>query len=149
MAWETLRTIVEELDVSEQVDLYTEKYPRFDEAWEGLKWLLARTPDLKGAAVWAGDWVGEGSFRAYAAAGNPLATRPISGLSIPIPTLRSSLWGCKPLTDPLTTKDKPALTFEELARELECDDDEAAFDERLRRLAKAATKPKPSLEKPK
>jgi hypothetical protein len=76
VAWETLRSIVEELDVSEQVDLYTEKFRRFDEAWEGLKWLLARTPDLKGAASWVGEWVGEGSFRAYAAAGNPLADTP-------------------------------------------------------------------------
>lgn len=30
--------------------------------------------------------------------------------------------------------------FRDLARELECDDDEAAFDERLKKLAKA---PKP------
>ena len=34
--------------------------------------------------------------------------------------------------------------FRDLARELECDEDEAAFDERLRKLAKA-----PKAEKPK
>jgi hypothetical protein len=33
--------------------------------------------------------------------------------------------------------------FEALARELECDEDEGAFDERLKRLAKAEPKPKP------
>ena len=36
---------------------------------------------------------------------------------------------------------KPQLDkFKDLARELECDDDEAAFDERLKKLA---TAPKP------
>jgi hypothetical protein len=45
---------------------------------------------------------------------------------------------------------KPQLDkFRDLARELECDDDQAAFDERLKKLAKAATKLKPSMEKPK
>ena len=34
--------------------------------------------------------------------------------------------------DPRTQAEK----FADLARELECDDDEAAFDERLRRIAK-------------
>ena len=34
--------------------------------------------------------------------------------------------------------DKPqAQKFADLARELECDDDEAAFDERLKKLASA------------
>jgi hypothetical protein len=32
--------------------------------------------------------------------------------------------------------------FRDLARELECDDDEAAFDEKLRKLAKAPREPK-------
>jgi hypothetical protein len=32
--------------------------------------------------------------------------------------------------------------FEKLARELECDEDEAAFDERLMKLAKAPHRPK-------
>jgi hypothetical protein len=31
--------------------------------------------------------------------------------------------------------------FRELARALECDEDEAAFDERLKKLAKAPTAP--------
>ena len=43
--------------------------------------------------------------------------------------------------DPRTQAEK----FADLARELECDDDEAAFDERLRKLA---TAPKTEPEKP-
>lgn len=74
MAWTNLRTIVEELDVSAQLDLYAERYPRFREAWDGLVWLLARTPDLKEAMVW-GDDVKDG-YRAYVAAGDPLADTP-------------------------------------------------------------------------
>jgi hypothetical protein len=38
--------------------------------------------------------------------------------------------------------------FKELARELECDDDEAAFDERLRRLATAPKAEKPDDSNP-
>lgn len=38
--------------------------------------------------------------------------------------------------------------FKELARQLECDEDERAFDERLRKLAKAPTQPPPT-RKPK
>jgi hypothetical protein len=45
--------------------------------------------------------------------------------------------------DPRTQAEK----FADLARELECDDDEAAFDERLKKLAKAPADPK-SKEKP-
>ena len=36
--------------------------------------------------------------------------------------------------------------FKEVARELECDDDQARFDERMRKLVKAKPAPKP--EKP-
>jgi hypothetical protein len=43
---------------------------------------------------------------------------------------------CRMADDPRPQLDK----FKDLARELECDDDEAAFDERLRKLA---TTPKP------
>jgi hypothetical protein len=38
--------------------------------------------------------------------------------------------------------------FRDLARELETDDDEAAFDERLKKLAQTKVKPKPKGEKP-
>lgn len=40
--------------------------------------------------------------------------------------------------DPRTQAEK----FADLARELECDEDEAAFDERLKKLAATAPKPK-------
>ena len=41
------------------------------------------------------------------------------------------------------TDDKPqADKFRDMARELECDEDEEAFDERLRKLAKAPPAPK-------
>jgi len=36
--------------------------------------------------------------------------------------------------------------FQDLARELECDEDEAAFDEKLKRIAKV---PKPTVPEPK
>jgi hypothetical protein len=46
--------------------------------------------------------------------------------------------------DPRPQLDK----FKDLARELECDDDEAAFDERLKKLATGPAVPKPKDEKP-
>lgn len=76
MAWERLRTIVEELDVSEQLDLYREKYPRFEEIWDGLTWLLARNPDLPGSATWVGDDGKASNYRAYALRGDELADTP-------------------------------------------------------------------------
>ena len=42
-------------------------------------------------------------------------------------------------------KPKPQIDkFRDLARELETDDDEARFDERLKRLATAPREPKPA-----
>jgi hypothetical protein len=42
-----------------------------------------------------------------------------------------------------TPSPKPQLAkFRNLARELECDDDQAAFDEKLKKLAKAPRDPK-------
>ena len=44
----------------------------------------------------------------------------------------------------MTEKPKPQIQkFRDLARELETDDDEVRFDERLKRLAKAPREPKP------
>ena len=43
----------------------------------------------------------------------------------------------------MSDRPKPqADKFRDLARELECDDDEAAFDERLKKLATAKPPPK-------
>ena len=38
-------TVIEEIRVSEIIDKEREIYPRLDEAWEALKWWLARRPD--------------------------------------------------------------------------------------------------------
>lgn len=75
MSWELLREVVEELDVSEYVDLYTEQFPRFAEAWDGLKWLLSRTPDLKNAATFVADG-NTTSYRAYCFEADILAGTP-------------------------------------------------------------------------
>jgi hypothetical protein len=40
-----LRTIVEDSIVSETIDQQTEIYPRLGEAFDGLKWFLARSPE--------------------------------------------------------------------------------------------------------
>jgi hypothetical protein len=39
--------------------------------------------------------------------------------------------------------------FIETSRRLECDEDEAAFDEKLKRIARAKPNPKPSAQAPK
>jgi hypothetical protein len=44
---------------------------------------------------------------------------------------------------PLGNEKPQADKFRDLARELEADDDEARFDERLKKLATAPAKPKP------
>lgn len=74
MAWQALRQIVEELDVAEYVDLFTEKHKRFDEAWNALKWLLSRNPEPKGSYIKV---TAEGRrYRAYVLAGDMLAGTP-------------------------------------------------------------------------
>lgn len=40
--WSTARTVVEEKAVSDAVDRFSKRYRRFAEAYEALKWLLAR-----------------------------------------------------------------------------------------------------------
>lgn len=74
MSWQVLREVVEELDVSNYVDLFTEKFPRFEEAWEGLKWLLSRNPAPKGSA--RREAVSGGEYRSYVSASDPLAKTP-------------------------------------------------------------------------
>ena len=77
MAWQILRGIVEELDVSEHVDLYSERFPRFNEAWEALKWLLSRNPEPKGSARKVNSDNPDGPrYRAYVLAGDWLAGTP-------------------------------------------------------------------------
>jgi len=64
---------VEALDVSEYLDLYTEKHPRFEEAWNALKWLLARNPEPKGSVTKVGT---ARPYRAYVLAGDVFAGTP-------------------------------------------------------------------------
>jgi hypothetical protein len=40
-----LRTIVEEAIVSETIDRYAEIHPRLSDAFDGLKWFLAHSPE--------------------------------------------------------------------------------------------------------
>lgn len=73
MTWKALRSVVEELDVEVTVDLLAAKHARFSEAWEGIKWLLARTPDLKGAVHRKNAAL---NYRAFVFAGDPFAETP-------------------------------------------------------------------------
>lgn len=74
MAWQVLRTIVEELDVENLVEILGERYPRFDEAWVGLKWLLSRNPTPQGSARRSNDQGRE--YRTYVSAGDEVAKVP-------------------------------------------------------------------------
>jgi hypothetical protein len=40
-----VRTVVEDINVSETIDAEQSIYPRLDEAFEALKWWLARVPE--------------------------------------------------------------------------------------------------------
>lgn len=40
------RTIVEEARVEQEVSAAESGFARFNDAWQGLKWLLARTPEI-------------------------------------------------------------------------------------------------------
>ena len=73
VGWQTLREIVEELDVSEYVDLYSD-HPRFGEAWDALKWVLSRNPEPKGSALKLN--AAGTPYRAYVLASDPLANTP-------------------------------------------------------------------------
>jgi hypothetical protein len=44
--WTRLRTIVEEIEAQHAAEVFIASLPRFDEAWDALKWLLCRSPGL-------------------------------------------------------------------------------------------------------
>jgi len=73
VAWQVLRSVIEDLDVSVYVDMFADRYPRFNEAWEGLKWLLSRSPTVKGSVSQIG---ASGEYRSYVLAGDLLAETP-------------------------------------------------------------------------
>lgn len=70
--WVRYRTIVEEPDVGKAVDRFKSKYPRFGEAFEALKWVLAR----KGNDIATSSEAGGVVYRLYRQAGDPLANTP-------------------------------------------------------------------------
>lgn len=44
--WDALRTVVEDSAASEAADSFSAEFPRFSEAYEAMKWLLCRTPEI-------------------------------------------------------------------------------------------------------
>jgi len=67
--WQYLRTVVEERAAEEAANSFDEKFPRFEEAYEALKWILVREPDR-------GMYKPDSPFRLYVQAGDPLAETP-------------------------------------------------------------------------
>jgi hypothetical protein len=70
--WTRLRTIIEELEAQHAAEVYSGDFPRFDEAWEALKWLLCRTPGLGFSKEEDGV-----EFYLYASAADELASTPV------------------------------------------------------------------------
>ena len=69
--WQRLRTIIQEDAAQRAADLFEEQFPRFDEAWHGLTWLLARNPDRGLSRTIEGR-----EYRLYVQAGDDLAGTP-------------------------------------------------------------------------
>ena len=44
-SWRNYRTVIEEPDASVSIDKFAKRYDRFEEQWEGFKWLVARNPE--------------------------------------------------------------------------------------------------------
>ena len=61
------------MDVAASVDLHSETYSRFAEFWDGIKWLLSRTPDLEYSYRRSDAKTG---FRLHVFAGDVLADTP-------------------------------------------------------------------------
>lgn len=71
--WTTLREIVEESDVTIEVDKYTKKFDRFEEAYDALKWLLAHEGE---AAAGKFEIIDDKKFYLYAQAADKVALTP-------------------------------------------------------------------------
>lgn len=67
--WSKYRTVVEDAAAGEAADSFSDIHPRLPEAWEALKWLLCRTPEI-------GFSNGEGEYL-YIQAGDELAGTPV------------------------------------------------------------------------
>lgn len=70
--WGGLRTIIEAQAATEAIDAGCAEYPRLEEAWEALKWLLARSAAKIGRAPRSGD----PRLRLYVQSGDGLANVP-------------------------------------------------------------------------
>lgn len=69
--WGGLRTVVPENEVTDTIDRECEVYPRLEEAWEALKWELARSAETMGQQN-----RGDETLRLYVQADDPLADVP-------------------------------------------------------------------------
>ena len=70
--WQGFRSVAQEAVVSDQYNAALAKWPRLDEAWRGLEWLLARAaPESGRARQEAGEL-----FRVYKQEGDFLAKTP-------------------------------------------------------------------------
>jgi hypothetical protein len=69
--WGGLRTVVPENSVTDLIDAECANYPRLEEAWEGLKWLLSRSADRTGLSS-----RGDDTLRLYVQSDDPLADVP-------------------------------------------------------------------------
>jgi len=70
--WFSARTIVEEQSVSADIKAFQQRYARFDDAYEALKWTLARRADQLGLRS---PWKGV-EYRLYRQDGDPIAGTP-------------------------------------------------------------------------
>lgn len=71
MSWQNFLELVESRAAEEAVNSFCDQFDRFEEAWEGLKWLLARNPDVGLHRVVDGD-----TYRLYVARGDAMAGTP-------------------------------------------------------------------------
>ena len=70
--WLFAKTIIEDHAVTSVIPLYHQKFPRFADAYEALKWNLARRADRLGLR----SFVGGVEYRLYRQASDPLAFTP-------------------------------------------------------------------------
>jgi plasmid stabilization system protein ParE len=70
--WGGLRTVVESEAAAAAIDAGCKTYPRLDEAWEALKWLLARSAATIGRPPRSGD----PRLRLYVQSGDRIANVP-------------------------------------------------------------------------
>jgi len=75
VTWVVLRTVIEEPEVSEAADKFSADFARFGDAWDALRWLIAREPNQKNAARHVAGESGT-EYMVYVQAGDVLANTP-------------------------------------------------------------------------